>query len=576
MSIKNQLQDVYDRIMAVKYPDNKKELRNLLQHELLPIVEENELLKKEFDRRILYYERLKDDKSYLDLIASIHKEIEVLQMLIDPSKLPDSPRLFKPKHDDPEEEPWVEMSELHESLNKEDTWWRLGNVTIHQVDDHVRTPWRPVVRQYQIVMGLIENAYKAEAIDMEKADEHISKLQKHIGDLERRLERPFVRLHIHDFDFLNHYMHNPDWMGHDEKNVDSVKKYVDRVCKDLLLFLDEQEEKHKQLVVLESWKKDEKTKRKQLQKDYEEMMNKIDLQELEKRYKNNPAVEAAVKRITSPEFLKQVGESIKYQESLKKSFEDSMGHQLKVLSEQLDSSGFKRMQEQAQEANEQFKKALEHAMPSIEAFERQRETLAENAQAVTAALNAAMPSMVEYGKMMSEQNELIQNASRNLLTSNSPISISPSVPVLPSDAVIITREEYLEYERLKARYRTDQARTDEDQDVQDWQGDQEIEYNYSDRLLTVGGTTVEIPRSERSVNRQVLLQLLADDYLEEEDGMGITAALLTEKLNGLGVKTNDRTLQTAVEGMNEEVKVSLGLMRFVRQRSGTAYIYKKR
>lgn len=236
MIMKKQLQDVHERIMAVKYPD--KRLWDLLEHELLPIIEENEILKYEYDRRILYYERLTKDASYLELIQNIHKEIVALQKLISSPKLPDEPRLFKPKYHNPENEPWITMKDLHAVLDKEETWWRLGKVTIHQVEDCMRTPWRPVIRQYEIFMGLVEHAYKAGAIKREKANSHVETLKNYIEDLEKQLEQPFVRLHIMDFDFLDHYMRNPQWIG----SLELVKKYVDRVYKDLILFLEEHEQ----------------------------------------------------------------------------------------------------------------------------------------------------------------------------------------------------------------------------------------------------------------------------------------------------------------------------------------------
>ncbi len=574
MSIKKQLQDVYEQIMSAKYPDDKKEIQNLLQHKLLPLIEDNAVLNEEYERRICYHERLTTDASYLDLIKRIHKEIVALQKLIDPSKLPDSPRLFKPKHDDLENnEPWIAMKDLHSILNKEDTWWELGEVTTFQVDDHVRTPWRPVVRQYQIVMGLLEYAYKAKAIDIKKADEHITTLQKHLGDLERRLERPFIRLHIHDFDFLNHYMRDPQWISDDERSYEQVKKYVDRVYKDLLLFLEDREEYDSTHMQLNFWMKNGAKKMAELQKAYERLAKKIDVAGIVELHENNPAIVQAIESVTKPEFLEHVGRTQQLEEKIKEKF----GKQLIEMNKQLDASGMKKMQEAMTEVVMQF----ERIKPDLEVIEQQRAIAAETFSAIGAQVQSVLPSMVEYGKMMSEQNELIQSAGRSLIAGGdrgaaSFLSVSPSVPTLPPDAVIIPREEYLEYERLKARYRTDQARAEESQEVQEWQGDQDVEYNYNDRLLTVGDTTVEVPRSERSVNRQVLLQLLADDFLAEEDGMGVTSALFTGKLDGLGMPTNMRTLQTAVDGVNGEVKESLGLAKFVRLRAGTARIHKKR
>src|SRR3989338_243409 len=106
MSIKSELEDVHSRIMAA---DRSADLKKLLPFELLPLIEENDILNKFFTEHLEYYEKLSKDEKYLDLIKEIHELMRQLHEVIDPSKLPDSPRLFAPKREDPEDEPWIPM-----------------------------------------------------------------------------------------------------------------------------------------------------------------------------------------------------------------------------------------------------------------------------------------------------------------------------------------------------------------------------------------------------------------------------------------------------------------------------------
>lgn len=98
MSIKTQLEDMHGRIMAA---DTSEDLKKLLPFELLPLIGENDILNKFFTEHLEYYEKLSKDEKYLDLIKQIHDLMRQLHEIIDPSKLPDSPRLFAPKREDP-------------------------------------------------------------------------------------------------------------------------------------------------------------------------------------------------------------------------------------------------------------------------------------------------------------------------------------------------------------------------------------------------------------------------------------------------------------------------------------------
>lgn len=239
MSIKNQLQDVHSRIMATEKP---KELKNMLPFELLPLIEENDELNKFYTEHLEYYERLSKDIKYLDLIKEIHDLMRQLHGIINPSKLPDSPRLFAPKREDPEDEPWIPMKELHAMLIDDKSWWYLGGITIMSVEDSVKCPFNPVIRQYEIVLGLTENAWKSGALDEKKSDPVIGQFQEKVKELEMMLKKPFYRLHIREFEFLDNYMREPGWIGNDKRDIERVHEYVDRVCKDLLQCIDVHEE----------------------------------------------------------------------------------------------------------------------------------------------------------------------------------------------------------------------------------------------------------------------------------------------------------------------------------------------
>ncbi|MFH1011692.1 MAG: hypothetical protein V1784_10725 [bacterium] len=424
MSMKKQLQDVHERIMAVKYPD--KSLSELLPHELLPIIEENEILKNEYDRRLYYYERLAKDPSYLALVENIHKEMEAIQKLIDPSKLPDTPRLFKPKRNLEINEPWIEMKELHKILDQEEKWWHLGSVNSWAVGDCVRCPWKAVIRQYEIVMALFDHALYSEALDGKKAGKNLAALKDHLKDLERRLERPSHRLHINDFDYVDRYMHSPhDMIRNEEKEIDSVKKRTDRVCKDLLLILEEQEEAAikpiRTLVQLPALSQDEQRKR-ELLKVYDEVLKKFDLKSFREKYADNPVISAIIRRITSPEFLRMVGRGIEERKRWNQQFEKAYGEEMKKLSAQSDAlkDESKKLHKEAERARDELHRMFTAHQPDLE---RLQNYSTQAAKALTRDLDAIEAVTTK----ITEPLQAVSGAVQRMI--QTPIVYAPSLAV---------------------------------------------------------------------------------------------------------------------------------------------------
>ena len=172
-----------------------------------------------------------------------------IQALIDPAKLPpaEKQRLKRPKHTPFEDEKdgvdrfWIEMKELHGDLTKSEKWWHLGDEGMpYTVHDSFSTPWKHVLEQYGVVLSLMLEAFDSGALEKSKSNFDLCVAWKEdLRTLKEMFEKPVHQLHVDAFEHLLHKMVAPEWMGDDERDIERAKEYADRVCKDLMLFLEE-------------------------------------------------------------------------------------------------------------------------------------------------------------------------------------------------------------------------------------------------------------------------------------------------------------------------------------------------
>jgi len=258
--MKKKLDAVYERVQELKERGMRQmltggnPLQTILPYELKPVIEEFPILENEFKRRAFYYSALARNQEYLDFIAALHKQIEEIQSLINPAKLPNEPRLKRPRYtpaedkEDGKDRFWQDMKGIHADLSDPKKWWYLGSDNFENgmpfgVGDSLFVTWKPVVEQYGTVTALMQHAFESGA--MEQTEKNIAVYQTFKDDIQKLkeiFEKPLHQLHISDFEHLAHCMLQPEWMGNEERDIQRTKGYVDRVYKDLMLFLDELEE----------------------------------------------------------------------------------------------------------------------------------------------------------------------------------------------------------------------------------------------------------------------------------------------------------------------------------------------
>jgi len=254
--------------------------KKVVQHELLHLIEENPLLKDEYDEHIFYFHRLAEDKEYQEFIAGIHALMHTLYTIIEHDKLPAflAPNFgfIRPKgtkvypHTVELEglqttvelarfvvldslykilttEPHIlSMREFHSTLIDESQWWKLGEEGMsYQAGDYGRCQWKPVLEQYEMIAEqFVPYLWIHKCLpDTEECKQYTTSLQAKVKRLKNMFEGPHQRLHMHDFDYF-------DWFARrDEKNVrikgedvTKAKGWADTVCGDLLQFLEDQED----------------------------------------------------------------------------------------------------------------------------------------------------------------------------------------------------------------------------------------------------------------------------------------------------------------------------------------------
>jgi hypothetical protein len=90
------------------------------------------------------------------------------------------------------------------------------------------------------VLTLILQAFDSGALEESQSNFDMCVAWKEdLRTLKEMFEKPVHQLHVDAFEHLLHNMVAPEWMGDDERDIERAKGYADRVCKDLMLFLEE-------------------------------------------------------------------------------------------------------------------------------------------------------------------------------------------------------------------------------------------------------------------------------------------------------------------------------------------------
>jgi len=108
-------------------------------------------------------------------------------------------------------------------------------------------------------------------------------------------------------------------------------------------------------------------------------------------------------------------------------------------------------------------------------------------------------------------------------------------------------------------------------DLVNWLGDQTL--SYDEEFLRIGDAKERIPRANDATNRQLLLQMLVDDY--NADAIGVSTIVFEGELRKMQLKSSTRAMETAVCGLNEEVKRAFKIRGFIKLKRGMAMIPRK-
>jgi hypothetical protein len=249
------LEDIYQQIIAEK---KVEPLRNLVLFSFLPFIEGNYIIKNEFDRRANYYPKLAKSNEYLSLIDSIHTALKQIYEQIDISLLLNREEAMKDcfRRED-EDRGILSLEDFHSALVNSKKWFYLGQeeqiaFTIHgeeitinkkidlgSLTDSVRAPWQRVFSQYEQLdrfFRIVE--YHGAFKNIQVLNPILSKIVDDISALKTMLYVPTQSLHTTCFEMLEQYTESP-MLLHDEKGIAKVKEFVERITKDLDLFLQE-------------------------------------------------------------------------------------------------------------------------------------------------------------------------------------------------------------------------------------------------------------------------------------------------------------------------------------------------
>ena len=612
MTMKHTLQELQARVAALDKGSARASsdaLQKIVPYELWPLIEESPILKTEYERRLQYLPNLAHDADYVKLIDDIHAFMREIYRAVDPEKLPEE-RLVRPKFTDPDHQTdWISLQDFHAILRQPDEWWKLGEARAHRSNDSLLCPFQIIIGQYETVLGFLRQARKGEAIDVDRCVHFTEKLQERVTLLRDKLEKPFHRMHILAFEWFDWYMQNPQYITGDR--MENVQQNVDRVCKDLLLALENPTQETPPKAVESKGVRipplvGEELEKRKLLDEYDRLLKSVDLKAFRQKYKENPAVLETLQRVTSPEFLRMVGEGIEHRRKTEERYAKIAEEAVKKTIENIPAllKVHKQMEEQTKKASAELERMFTAYRPSLQklaefsaatasALSRDLEGLHLAVEKLDVPARLAITSMAKHFDMLkpSYQSlpmgigaivELPGSQYMSDFLSHGPVqavALPPPSPRLNRGEVIVSEHYLMELLEAVRDRRGDNAKPElvvpKKQVTTVWTGDKPVLYD-GERLKIGSESPAKIPGEDDAENRRVLLSLLVAQYQEdEEDSMGITEAFFQRKLKDIGLSSGSRSLESAKSGINKEVRQAFGLRRFVRMRGQTAYIFKR-
>lgn len=248
-SVANALSIVMEKIAAA--PFHERGLREMLPHELLPIIKASPALNNEYRRRVHYYETLAASVQYRDLHSKLHRAIAHLWLLVSKKDLPTKEVFWLPIKS--LSKSWEKMS-IEKFYDKLRTfqWVEIGGNHSSRTDapDSFITPWRAALEQYEEVRRMFEVADVASSLSDDEG-RYMKRLAVLIGEMTVLLQEPWHTLHIADFEtvhvYVTKYSIQQGYEGRasrDLQSSDTQEQFKEAqssaivVCRDLLVELD--------------------------------------------------------------------------------------------------------------------------------------------------------------------------------------------------------------------------------------------------------------------------------------------------------------------------------------------------
>lgn len=96
-----------------------------------------------------------------------------------------------------------------------------------------------------------------------------------------------------------------------------------------------------------------------------------------------------------------------------------------------------------------------------------------------------------------------------------------------------------------------------------------VYYDREKRALTINGETKTIPKANDAPKKEILLDLLCREFYRDS---GVPVARYREALAKEGFESSDRTRESAIDGLNQEIEKAFGIKKLIRRKNTMAII----
>jgi hypothetical protein len=237
--IQQRLEDLQARILSTEDPI---ELSLLLVYELRPFIRDHDGLNQFYEGRAHFFRDLAVNPEFTALFHHLCEAMARIHRLIEPEKLKETPKIrFYRKHVlDYEALP---LRQMHALLLSRDDWIAPGEKVLPlDADDSATFPWRHALNQHAALRMFLQIAWNECGAFRRGGSVEIGTATSYTYQIEDLIKSPWYRFHIRDFEQLEIALclHGLPYIG-TAADVRQIQRHADRVCCDLIDWLDEQQ-----------------------------------------------------------------------------------------------------------------------------------------------------------------------------------------------------------------------------------------------------------------------------------------------------------------------------------------------